>query len=470
MPLITVLMATPAWATTAVWLQGTPDPSVTPGATLATPADVAPAPYFDDLDRPDIVALRAELRAVRPLLDEFDGELAIIRRLDLAVSAVDLLPSDDVELLWRALVLQGLAVHRYFPDLTSEEAKAAGVVIQRGSQVENRPWAEALALLPDRVPGEVAIPDSAARLAFQEQRARAVLQPPVTIEVQHAPGGAEVVVDGMTSGEGEVRVAAGKHRVAIKVGDKLQHHTVVDVEPGATLTLTHHASPADLADLAALLSTVDGPVPLAPAVTARLEELEDDVLLIVPGKRSPRVFTVVDGQAVPRDAASPGAASDGGGGGFWVLAGAGLVYDGDYLLQNAAAGAPEEVATVNAASPVVGIGARLPVGPVHVGGGLDVSLPVGEHHTLPSGEGTLRLRAHPHAAVGYGPAALTVGWWTPWHIGLGVRATVPLGDRLGVQGAYVHGIGITRARDAGPDFEPAASRVGWIAAVARFGG
>ena len=99
-------------------------------------------------------------------------------------------------------------------------------------------------------------------------------------------------------------------------------------------------------------------------------------------------------------------------------------------------------------------------------------MPLGEFHSLPSGSDSreLRLRAYPHLAVGAGPAALTLGWWTPWHLGVGVQGAVPLAKDWSLTGAFTQGIGLTRTREDGSEFNPATARMGWLGVARSFGG
>ncbi len=461
------LMVGAAWAGTAVWLGGELDPAATPGHTPVAVADVGAAPRFTDADSAAVRALLDEHARCRPMLDEFDGELAIIRGLDGALDAVTLVRPSDVDAVWSALVLQGLAVHRYFPDLSAADAAQAGVARTLSARPENRPWADAIALLPDRMPSEAELGDEAARRAYQEQRARALMVKAGAVELTGLPDGATVVVDGRPQAGARAMVPGGRHRVSVEVGGDVHLRARVDVAPGEVAAVPYLAVSADVAALAPRLAEAGAAVRLEPAVVARLATFEGPVFLVAPGKRGPRVFEVKDGVAVLADAPARSAPSRERRPSLLVAVAEAGVYDGDYLLQNVDQGATEDVSTVNAGAPVVGVGGEVPLGPVAAGAGVDLLFPLGDFHSLPSGDRTLRLRAHPYAAVGAGPVRATVGWWTPWHLGVGLRGALPLTGPLSLAGAYVHGLGLTRARDTGPDFTPAASRVGWLGVQAR---
>jgi len=473
MSLMSALLLGAAHAGTAVWLEGTPDPALTPSDTVVRVGDAVKPDAFDASDGAAVQALLDETGACLPLLDEFDGELAIIQRLDRALEPVEVVRPADVEAVWQALVLQGLAVHRYFPDPAAQESTAAGVSRTVGDRAENRAWADAIALIPDRMPASADLADEAARLAYQEQRARALLVPDATFTIDHLPDDAVVRVDGQAQVPGTDRLSLvpGRHRIAIELGDTVHQRIRVDAESGGTHTAAFLAPAASFTALSERLAVATNPVSLPPAVAARAVTLDQPVSLVVPKKRGAAVFVIDGAQAIPK--ATEGAS--GGGEGrphLHAAVGGGWVYDGDYLLQNHPEGAPEDTATVNAGAPVVHLSGRLPLGstPLFASAGADLLLPLGDFHTLPSGERQLRLRAYPHLALGAGPVAVTAGWWTPWHLGVGLQGAVPVQGAWTAVGGFTQGIGLTRARDAGPDFDPATARMGWLGVGYAFGG
>lgn len=457
--LVSALSAT-AQAGTAVWLEGTPSPSLTPDDTARLPAQVAAAPVFGESDTAAVRTLASEVQACRPLLDEFDGELAILRRIEGALDGVEVVRPADVDLVWQALVLQGLAVHRYFPDRTVAEASSAAAVRTVGGAAENRPWLDAIALDSARLPSEAELPDPDARIAYQELRARVLLQPPATVELTGLPDGAVLLVDGGAVGGSRAQLVPGRHRLTVEVEGRIHLRERLELDPGATASVPYRAVARELAAVAPSLRAARGAVALPVAVVQTLDTLEQPVSLVVQGKRGPRVFRVVDGLASPLGQGAPETSQDGLQVG--VSGAVAWVYDGDWLLLNAGDGAPEEAATVNAAGGVLGVDLKLPAGPLHVGAGTDLVLPFGPHHTLPSGDQELRLRVHSYGALGWGPLQATVGWWSPWHIGVGGRATIVLHEHWALTSVYIHGFGLERPRDDGSVFSPAASRAGWV--------
>lgn len=475
MSLTTVLLIASAQAGTAIWLDAerAPDPSATPDDTTVLVEDIVKPQAFTQSDQAAARKLTEEIAACTPLLDEFDGELAILQRIDRVLETVEVIRPTDVDVVWQALVLQGLAAHRYFPDPSSAEASDAGVVSTVSSRAENRPWADAIALLPDRMPTTTELADEAARLAFQEQRARAWLVPSTVVIITDMPDYAVVRVDGRAQEPGTNRVALvpGRHRISIEIKGNIHQRIRIDTRSDVTHTVGFLADATDFAALANRLSTATAPLSLPPAVLTRTASLDAPVSLVVPQKRGVGIFVVDGSQAIPSEAGLRTSPSDQRGLQLSAGLGGGWVYDGDYLLQNHREGAPEETSTVNAGAPVVHLSGQVPLGstPLKAGAGLDLMVPLGEFHSLPSGSQQLRLRAYPHLAVGAGPAALTVGWWTPWHLGVGVQGAVPIATNWSVTGAFTQGIGLARPRDDGSEFAPATARMGWLGLTRSFG-
>ena len=477
MPLIATLAALVAPALsagTAVWLEGTPDPSLTPGLTPVPVAEALPSRRWDADDDAAREALVRAVEESRPRLDVFDGELQILRDLGAALEAVEVVRPEDRELLWQALVLQGLAAHRYFGEVLDTDPAAAPYAARVGGLPAVGPWRDAVALAPDRLPTETELPDEGARLAFQETRARLLLEEPALIHRGSVQPGVRFLVDGQEVGLEQARLSPGTHRAVLQVEGTIRARVVVELEPGERVDLALPASPAELAALAGPLGESRGGLPLEAEVLTALAMVEQPVELVLPVRRGVRRFEVRDGAAVERSAAAQATEAEpsgaGGGSGLRLGVAAAWLYDGDWLLQNAGAGAPSEAATVNAVAPLVSAVGELGLGPALLGLGLDAALPLGTWHELPSGEGTQRLRLHGHLQAGLPLVRATVGFWSPWHLAVGARAAVPLGDDLAVDAAYVHGLGLTLAREAGqPDFEPAAARMGWLGLSWRFG-
>ena len=425
-----------------------PDPTMLAQLAVVQVEDLTPDQSVTDEDIAALENLAAELEAVRPLVDEFDGELAIMSRLDAAIKEVRVVRDEvDRDLLYRALVFQGFAVHRYFQDTLAEDPAAAPYRTTLNGQVTVKAWVDAVAIAPQRNPDAEDIPDEAEQLAFDGAAAQIRLAPRGAVVGVGLPEGAGLVVDGAPPRTGKVNVAPGYHRVAVVWEGQVVARAEGDVPAGGELTISVDAMASDIEALAPQLSERPDAYSIPPEVLALLNTLDGPVYLVVPGHRDPYVYRV-EGNAAVRQVEERESAS------LTVHArvGAGWMTDGDWLLQNAADGAPQTYGTVNAFTPVVTLGADLDVGSLVVGVGSDLYLPVGEHHTLPSGDATVRLRAHPHVALGVPSAKLTVGYLFPWQLGVGARAAVPVGPvEVGASGVY--GVGLELPREDGSTFE-----------------
>lgn len=467
MPLSLVLaLEVASLAGTAVWLDGTPNPSLIPGSAAITAETAAAGAPWTQADERAIAFLAEELAAVRPMADVFDGELQIMVRLGAALADVRAVRPEDRDLLFSAMAFQGFAIHRYFQDNLATDLAAAPYRVEIQGRVEIGPWVDAIALNQERLPTLADVGDQSALLVFQELRARHLLTPTATVDVPNLPTGGRLVVDGRESAVDRARVLPGTHRLAITVDGRIESRVVRILNPGEQVSLIVPANPDALRALGTELSRGSEAVKLSVAHLEALSRLEAPLTLVVPTKRDPLVYDVDASVArlrVTQDE-TPRLVARGSVGGGWL-------YDGEFLLQNYDEGAPETRATVNAFTPWLGLGLELrPTAWLAAGAGLDLGLPLGEHHTVPVAEDALRLRAFPHLAVGHPYAQLTAGLLLPWRLGLGPRVHVPLGDVLELQGAYLYGIGLTRPRDEGEAaFEPTDVQTAWLGIGARLG-
>jgi hypothetical protein len=465
-----VFLVAPALASgTAVWLSGTPDPSAVPSATLLTPEAAAPGAEWTERDQRALDQLKAELAAALPLLDVYDGELQIMRRLESAVSDVRVVRPEDRDLLYRALVFQGLATFRYFPGTIGSDNSAAAYRSEIDGQAEIRAWVDAVALDPDRVPDEATLPDADARFAFQEARARLSLTAPAIVRVASLEPGSSLVVDGKAATTNEARVQPGFHRVAVQADGVWRGTWTRRLDSGETWALVAPATSDELRGVGVELLAVPSQLKLSPAAQARLEALEGPVMLVVTGRNEPEIYDVSGGVASrrvsPENAADDGMSLHG-----RVVVGGAWVYDGDFYLQHFGEGAPWVKDTVNAGAPSFLAAVELELGPLAVSTGVDLTLPLGEWHDLPVGDGTMRLRAFPHIAVGIPFAQVAVGAWLPWRVGVGPQVHIPLKGPLELTGGYVFGLGIERNRDDGSVFKPDRAQYASFGVGGRFGG
>ena len=458
-----------AFAGSVVFVGLDPDPSLLPQESIVPLDELSPRAEVSADDVAALEALAAELEAVRPLVDEFDGELAIMSRLDAAISEVHVLRDEaDRELLYRALVLQGFAVHRYFQDQLPTDAAAEPYRIELNGQVTVKAWVDATALLPDADPRAEELPDPAQQAAFDEARAQIRLAPRGTVATK-LPEGAVLQVDGVEQKGARAKVAPGYHRAAVLMDGVVVARAEGRVA-GDELSVDVGAMASELSALQPALSQGPEAYGLDQPVVELLAQAAGPVRVVVPGKKQALVY-VLEGQALVLEVEeeAPEASSPAQ---LHLAVGGGWMYDGGWYVENYYDGAPAELSTVNAFTPVVHAGFDLnPVGPLTLGAGADLQLPVGAYHTLPSAESTVRPRVHPHAALGIRQAQLTVGYLFPWQLALGARARLPLGERFELTGAAVYGKGLSFEQEGNPegDFQAQDTLTAWLAVGGRFG-
>jgi len=452
-----------AWSGTSVWLDAAPEPELTPGFEDLTPQQAIPSQAWSKSDTQALALLEAKLAACAGLLDVFDGELQIMRHLQGALDAIEVVRPEDRDLVWRAQLLLGLAVYRYFGDTLGTDPTASNFVVGSGPTAQNRAWRDAVALEPDLNPTKSELPDPSGRMAYQEARVRHLLARPAIVTRVGGDGSESFMVDGWVEVLDTVQLVPGRHYLTLLVDGEIRVRQRVELGPGQAVELPLRAGADDLISLSETLRTTRASLPLHPSQQLALSDLEAPVQLVVQDKKGVVRFELRDGAAVPvsRRARSPSGEGDATGPALRLGLSGAWIYDGDYLLQNAVDGAPADTATVNAGAPLLSVVGEQNLGPVVVGAGADLGLPLGTWHRLPSGETTQRLRAYPHVQLGLPFLRVSAGWWTPWHLGLGARAHLDLFGAFGLSGGYLQGLGIPRSRDGGPTFEPAASRMGW---------
>ena len=466
-----LLLAACSWAGlahaegTALWLNGSPDPTETPGKKTATPEQLAPSVAWSATDSRAIDHLAEELEAVQPLKDVFDGELQILRRLNAALAQVSAVRATDRDLVWRALVLEGYAAHRYFQDGLATDKNAEPYRVPVRDREEILPWVDAIAFDSDRVPTSAEIPDEPELKAYQELRARMLLVPPGAVVAQNLVSGARLVVDGREAPADRAELLPGRHLVAITEAGVIAARQEIRLDSGGEKAVSLLAMAEDLVALAAPLSDRPRALLLTAPVLARLAQAEAPVELILEGPRRPIHYELVDSSAVLAEKERP----EGRPVGLiaHAIVGGGWVYDGDYLLQNVDQGAPSSVGTVNAGSPIGSASVAAALGPLALGLGLDVAFPLGDFHDLPVGESRLRARLFPHVEIGHPNLSLAVGPMLPWHLGVGGRLHLPLfplwHGPVEVMAAYTQGIPLTFQRGEGePEFKASSASMAWV--------
>lgn len=471
----------PAGASTPAVLEGgvvflgmDPDPALYPTLKRVNAQDLLASTAFSEADKAALDRLATEFEAVKPLANEFDGELAIMSRLLSATDGVSALrDTADRDLLYEALVFQGFAVARYFQaDLATDPAAAAYRAEFNGVMVP-KAWLDAAALDPARPVDDSLLTEEAERLAFDAVRAQVQVAPAGTLRIFGAPPGAVVVVDGgaPVSAALGVPMAPGRHWVQVQVDGETVARGSGRVASGGDWMVEVPAMSSDLELLAAALAEEPAALALQDRVVRTLSQAEAQPLyLVVQGKREPLLYKV-QGSSATRMAdpqAGPSEASF-----FTVHAavGVGWMYDGDWFLSKPDR-TPQTKAAVNAVLPMGTLSAELRPGPLALRLGVDLGMPVGEHTTLASGGTDLRLRAHPHIGIGVPAAQLTVGYLFPWHMGVGARAQIPVGESFYLGAAGVYGYGLEQDQPDNPvtgAYQPENTLSVWSFLGMRFG-
>jgi hypothetical protein len=474
------LLAAPALADRVLWVTP-PDPEsaaavarTLPGSTAADLASLVSG-GVGPLETDAIKRLGDEVTATRPLADVFDGELQIMARLSKGAADVDILRSrDDRNVLRKALLFEGFAVHRYFQDKLATEAAAAPYRTAEGAEAWPTAWLDACALLaaPTTATADE-IPEPAQRLAYDAAQAHCQAMPGATFIVGDLAAGAEVWLDGVEieGGKGvRVRMIPGRHLFHIAVGDTILLAQDVRIKAGADALVSAPFGPSELAELRGRIASGAEGWEIPAAARVPISGLAEPVYVATPAGEKTLLLRVDGSVATAVKLRAPESASRIGVVGRATL-GAGWLSTGDFLLQNHdSKGAPADRYTVNAATPAGSLSVAVESRLWSVGVGVDGQITVGEHHTLPTGDGETATFLYPHVAAGLPWAQVTVGPMFPWYLGVGARAHVPLWKPVELFASAVYGVPLDRPREDGePTFEPLPLYSAWGGVTVRVG-
>jgi len=453
--LLTLLM-TAGWARDVVWLAPPQE------------GDVARVAERPEVERPDrsIVALRAsrtargeaDARAWRALAEalaaarryetQLDGERLILELLVEPLRDVTIVPDEAArDQLFEVYAYQGFAVNRLFGARLAEAEDAAPWRIERGGQVVERPWALAWALDPERdiTPYEVA--EAPQRVAYSQRKPFFASTLDGIVALPELGPADVVFVDGRrverTSG-GQLTLPPGRHWIHVERQGLVIERFVPEVEPGRRVELASAVAPGRIAAWAAGVG--DGaPVPddIRPFVDAMGE-----VWLARPTAASLVLYEVTDGVLRGVEVPRAAVAIDEPGADDWRVSvgvlGGWLASD-DFYLQDPI-GLEPAFGTVNAITLGGYAQGGVKAGPVWLGAGLDVLVPVGEAKVARSGDQGVRPRAVPHVAVGTSWLQATAGVLFPYHAAVGGRLQGPVGERLEARVSGWVGIAPSRER------------------------
>lgn len=402
------------------------------------------------------------------MLEVFDGELQIMARLEKSISDVHLVRSEaERDTVWRAMLLQGFAVQRYFQDRLATDPTAAAYRTGSGAGVGVAAWMDAAAIVGAPVPTAADLPDPTAVTSYDSVQATTRSMPSLTFVVGELSKGAEAYVDGRkVPAGGRVLATPGRHFAHIEAGGVVLWAKSERFSAGATVTMSAPFGPAERDELASLATNAGSGWTVPPVSLAVIRSVGEPVYVAVPAEGRPTLLRLDGGTAtetrIKRDDSETG--------GFLVRAavGAGWASSGDWFLQNA--DAPYTTGTVNALTPAGSVGAGFRSGWFYVGGGADIIVPVGAFHFLPSGDGNVRPWTYLHADIGIPYAQLTIGPEFPWYLGVGVQGTVPVVGPLEVFAKGVYGAPIAIKREGAEPFEPLGTWSAWGGVAIRIGG
>ncbi|TNE92359.1 MAG: hypothetical protein EP330_01525 [Deltaproteobacteria bacterium] len=460
-----VALAAPAHATEVVWLT-VHDPSAELRVGSAAGAEGPPlavddlryaATHDPEADEQALEALDAVLAEVRPFESRLDGELIIMRELEAPISAVRVLRDEsDRERLFRALVYQGFAVNRFFDVELGEAPKAAPYRLDAESGAQVRPWVEALALEPERklTPYEVA--EAPARIAYSELQAVQAAALPALIVPPELPEDAVLVVDGRavdTTASPTLRVVPGRHLVHVRRGEYVATRWDVRLGPAESADLEWVSGDVAFAAWQANLAA-GKPTPPTPELAASVEALGGSVVVALQHGDRLLAYTLTPEATLPLELPRPQAARDDAPGRAVqaeLSLGSGWVGSHDFYYQDYTA-APNSGATVNAASLGTSAALSLDTGPVRFVAGVDLLLPLGEHHAARYRDRFLRLRPTPFAGVGLAPIQVVAGYAFPYHPWVGGRLAFPLTGALELRAVGGGGIPAAYRREDGTTY------------------
>ena len=225
-----------------------------------------------DADQGLLTAVGAAVDSARKRWNDFDVEQGIAAQIGIAVDAVSLVRSaDDRDALVRALLLDGLAASRAFPEqrfATMEEA--APFRAQLSGQAVPRAWLDALALDPDHGWTRADLDDGAGLAALLALQAEVRGQPRAHLTIPGHPPGVTLVVDGMPIADDAalIELVPGHHYVHAIAGTRIAGRAELDLDPGQSSSFPMLVTDQVLTDgkAAVLADRRDLPAPLTAAL------------------------------------------------------------------------------------------------------------------------------------------------------------------------------------------------------------
>ncbi|MEN0062803.1 MAG: hypothetical protein AAGA48_11680 [Myxococcota bacterium] len=454
--LLTVLSLT-AWAADVVWI-------APPG-----PGDVAQVALRSEVGRPDLplVMLRAAptartdadadawqdlaaaLESARKFESQLDGETLILQILEPAIGALTLVPDDVARgQLFTALAYQGFAVNRLYGDRLAEAPSAGPWRVEVAGTTVERPWAEAYAIAPEREITAYDVAEAPQRVAYAERRARFAEGLAGLVALPELGPRDTVFVDGRPAGPapgGQLTLAPGRHWIHVQRQGVVIERYVANVQSGQRTELRASLAPGRLVEFGRTLQAGDAiPDDLRPFLDAMGE-----VWLARPSESGVELLEVREG-VLTSVIAPPAPPAEGTEDARWMISAGvlgGWFGSQDFYLQN-----PVEVDPTFAAVNAITTGGYLQgataVGPVWIGAGVDLFVPLGAPAVAITGDRAVRLRPVPHVAVGTSWLQGTVGVLFPYHVGVGARLQRALSERFEVRASGWAGFAPSRQRES----------------------
>ncbi len=459
MPLILALSF--AHAADVVWLS--PPDAPTRAAVLAAAGGAeidaialrASASDASDADRAAFKALAAALETVRPYEQQLDGELLIMRDLQRPIASLTLLRDEgDRSALFAALAYQGFAVDRFFGDDLSSSDEAAMYRVEYAGTFVPTPWRDAVALEPARKVSAYDIAEAPQRVRYGAVQQLVGEQLPASLIPGDLPEGSELMVDGRAGNAdatGSIKVAPGRHLAHLQHGERVLQRWDLTLAPGDQADL--EVAVSDAAWKAFVSGLADGGT--APSAFLPIFEARGDVWFARPGPKAPTVFLVDASGSIRSETVEmtpTGTTGDPQASRPGIQLGlvGGWTGSHDFYYQNPTV--EPTFGTVNAATVGASAGVEVPVGPVQVAAGIDVLVPLGADHAAQTGDDAMRLRPVPHAAIGFRPASVAIGYAFPYHPAVGLRGSVPLVGPLELRWLSWYGLPTTASREGSTDY------------------
>lgn len=473
-----------ALAGTVVWFTEPPRPLEAPADDHVSAQELVGERGLDAGDVAALEALTAEVEAVSGLLDAFGGEEAIMERLQVALDAVTFLRGpEDRAIVREALLLQGLAVERWWgADLATEDAADPWRTVVAGAW-HVRPWVDAVALDPDRRDPPAGLENEPAWAALDLLRQAQLTAPPSYVRAEGFEPDCVLWLDGRPAAAQRLEVAPGVHRAHVTCGGVVVARGADRLWEGKSLILRRPFLHADIPVVAAVLTSAEANVALPPPAIPALASLGDDVRVAVERPDGTvRVFAVASGLAwvpavLPEVAPEVDALPEGrlpGPKQAWVelkaTAGLGWGYDRDYYTLLADRGIPDARSTVHVPWGVAGLGVAFTPSVFAVGVGADVMAAGTVNGFLVHPDGReQKLRGHVYGEVGLRWLRATAGLLYPWHTAVGGRAVLNVNRWVVVEAGGLYGLSRTEARGPTPPVPGTPAACAWLGAGGHLG-